>query len=81
METEKSLMPRIYDSASDPIDFCKRCYPTEQVAFAVYGDEKKTGEGPDGRGNCFGYDAEHPPYEDEEYDCTDCGKRLKERDN
>lgn len=75
-------MPRIYDSASDPIDFCKRCYPkTEEEAEKEYGDVTKTGEGPDDRGNCFGYDAEHPPYEDEEYDCTICHKRLKERDN
>jgi hypothetical protein len=74
-------MPRIYDSANDPLDFCRQCYPAEAVAEKKYGDVKKTGEGPDGRGNCFGYDAEHPPYEDEEYDCTKCGCRLGENDN
>ena len=74
-------MPRIYDSASDPLDFCKRCFPTEAVAEKLYGDVTKTGEGPDGRGNCFGWEAEHPDYEFEEYDCTTCQKRLKARDN
>jgi hypothetical protein len=72
-------MPRIYTSASDPLDFCTRCFPkTEEAAFAKYGN---VGDGPDGRGNCFGYDDGHPPYEFEEYDCETCGRRLKEKDN
>ena len=74
-------MPRIYDSASDAQDFCQRCYPKEPVATRLYGDIAKTGEGPDGRGNCFGYDAEHPPYEDEDYRCETCNKPLTAKDN
>jgi hypothetical protein len=72
-------MPRIYDSRSDPLDFCVKCFPkSEDAAMTLYGNRR---DGPDGRGNCFGYDAEHPPYEDEDYDCYSCGKRLRERDN
>lgn len=72
-------MPRIYTSRSDPLDFCKRCYPkTEAAARRLYSD---VGDGPDGRGNCFGYDAEHPAYEDEDYCCETCSKQLDEGDN
>ena len=74
-------MPRIYDSANDPLDFCVRCYPTEGMAATKYGNVALTGEGPDGRGNCFGYDAEHPDYEYEDYKCTSCHRRLKGKDN
>ena len=74
-------MPRIYDSASDPLDFCKRCFPTERVAEWKYGNVKVTGEGPDGRGNCFGYDCEHPDYGRDEYRCYRCKRELTEYDN
>lgn len=74
-------MPRIYDSGNDPLDFCVTCFPTEQVAEKKYGDVKTTGEGPDGRGNCFGYDAEHPPYEGTDYRCVICNEELTEADN
>lgn len=39
---------RIYTSCSDPIDFCKHCFPDADEAEERYGD---VGEGPDGRGN------------------------------
>lgn len=71
-------MARVYDSQSNPIDFCWRCMPTETEAQEEYGD---LGDGPDGRGNCFGYAAEHPDYDGEDYDCHDCGKRLTAEDN
>jgi hypothetical protein len=74
-------MPRIYSSCSDPIDFCKHCFPDEKTAEALYGNVAITGEGPDDRGNCFGYEADHPPYEDTDYDCELCRKPLKEKDN
>jgi hypothetical protein len=75
-------MPRIYDSASNPLDFCSNHMPLEQVAEQRYGNVAKTGQGPDGRGNCFGYDAEHPPYEDGViYKCKSCRKQLTEEDN
>lgn len=75
-------MPRIYDSGNDPLDFCQICYPeTEEIAESLFGDVTKTGEGPDGRGNCFGYDAEHPPYEETNYTCNVCHARLTWNDN
>ena len=74
-------MPRIYTSANDARDYCERCYPTEKGAEQRYGNVAKTGEGPDGRGNCFSYDAEHPDYEREDYTCIVCKKKLGEQDN
>lgn len=74
-------MPRIYDSASNPLDFCSSHMPLEQIAERRYGNVAKTGNGPDGRGNCFGYDAEHPDYDGEDYKCTSCKKRLTSDDN
>lgn len=71
-------MPRIYSSASDPIDFCKRCFPSEERAKQRFGN---VGDGPDGRGNCFGYDDDHPPYAGEDYRCHTCRKRLTGRDD
>ncbi len=74
-------MPRIYNSASEPIDFCKRCMPKEHEALKRYGNEARTGSGPDERGNCFGYDAEHPEYSDTDYRCHTCHKHLTDADN
>jgi hypothetical protein len=39
------------------------------------------GDGPDDRGNCFSYDEEHPPYEETDYTCADCGEILTADDN
>lgn len=71
-------MPRIYTSTSDPVDFCAECFPTEGEARALYGEQ---GDGPDGRGDCFEYDGDHPPYEDEDYHCNTCKARLGRDDN
>lgn len=71
-------MPRIYTSASDPVDFCRRCFPSEAGARRTYG---AVGDGPDGRGNCFSYDDEHPDYEGEGYRCRNCRKTLGDADN
>ncbi len=72
-------MPRVYDSTSGPIDFCKRHFPTERQAELEFGD---VGDGPDGRGNCFGYDCDHPDYEDDPdmYKCYVCERVLTARD-
>jgi len=68
-------MPRIYSTASNPYDFCKaHMPPTEEAARAM--PLLNDGDGPDGRGDCFGYDAEHPEYDGEAYTCTTCGKPL-----
>ena len=74
-------MPRIYDSASNPLDFCKRCFPKSEKTALKYADEKKYGPGPDDRGNCFGYDAEHPDYDDTDYRCETCNRQLSSKDN
>jgi len=74
-------MPRIYDSTSGPIDYCITHFPkTEDIAFRLHGHK---GDGPDGRGNCFAYDAEHPDYEDDPsmYKCHACRKVLKDKDS
>jgi len=72
-------MPRIYTSTSDPIDFCRLHFPlTEAIAEQLYGS---LGDGPDGRGNCFGYDTDHPAYEGEGYHCTVCHRLLTENDD
>jgi hypothetical protein len=65
---------RIYTSANDPLDFCKRCFPSEATAERRYNN---LGDGPDGRGNCFSYDAEHPSYDDfGDYKCATCRRTL-----
>ena len=71
-------MPRVYASNNDPIDFCAGCFPTEAVAIHVFGNH---GDGPDGRGNCFEYDASHPGYDGEDYKCANCNKPLTEADD
>jgi hypothetical protein len=73
-------MPRIYDSASNPVDFCKKHFPkTEGHAELILGNK---GEGPDGRGNCFAYDAEHPSYDDfGDYQCAVCHRTLSASDD
>ncbi len=71
-------MPRIYNGFNEPLDFCRKCYPTtEERARVKYGD----GTGPDNRGNCFGYDAEHPDYDGENYKCELCKEPLTGRDD
>jgi len=70
---------RIYTSDNDPLDFCQDCYPeSEESAFDEFGN---LGDGPDGRGNCFGYDCEHPSYDCDEYHCHKCGRLLEICDN
>jgi hypothetical protein len=72
-------MPRIYDSANNPLDFCTGCFPKDEAtAEDKYGD---VGEGPDGRTNCFSYDSEHPDYDGTDYRCKKCRKPLTSRDN
>lgn len=68
---------RIYTSESDPLDFCIHCQPSEAAAEELYGD---LGDGPDGRGNCYAYDAEHPDYEDGGIYCENCGIELDWQD-
>jgi hypothetical protein len=71
---------RVRTSTSDPLDFCLRCAPSPTTAVKRYGH---LGDGPDGRGNCFTYDDDHPTYGvgDDEYRCKRCDKRLTDRDD
>lgn len=71
-------MPRIFTSASDPIDFCSKCFPDNVKALTLFGN---LGDGPDNRGDCFGYDEEHPPYDETDYKCHKCKKKLTDKDN
>ncbi len=66
-------MPRIYTSTNDPLDFCRKCFPEEKTAIKYYG---ALGDGPDGRGSCFDYDACHPEYYYSGYKCIVCNKEL-----
>lgn len=74
-------MPRIYNSASDPLDFCNECFPDQDDAEELYGNEDITGEGPDNRGNCYGYAEDHPDYDDTDYKCETCNCELHSIDN
>jgi hypothetical protein len=74
-------VPRIYDSGNDPLDFCLRHFPNDEIAERRYANVSKTGSGPDGRGNCYARDAEHPDYDGEEYRCHTCKKPLTSSDN
>lgn len=72
-------MPRIYTSANDPLDFCRKHFPkTEEAAKEEFGN---VGDGPDDRGSCFDYDASHPDYEGNDYHCHECGKELTAHDD
>ena len=74
-------MPRIYASDNEPLDFCRVHFPKSyEAAERKYGLAAWGREGPDGRGDCFTYDAEHPPYQDEDYKCETCGCTLTARD-
>jgi hypothetical protein len=72
---------RLYTSQSEPLDFCRKCFPSEEEAKRLYAN---IGEGPDGRGNCFCYDDDHPDYSENRdmgYTCWFCKKKLGKRDN
>ncbi len=71
-------MPRIYDSLGNPHDFCTDDFPTEDDAFQMFGE---MGDGPDGRGNCYGYDEAHPDYECDDYYCERCRCELQWSDD
>jgi len=69
---------RIYTSCNDALDFCSICFPSESDAELDY---YNLGDDPDSRGNRFGYNTEHPAYQDEDYHCETCGKLLGAEDD
>jgi hypothetical protein len=72
-------MPRIYDSYSDPWDYCRNCFPDEETAALKH--DTGNDDGPDDRGNCYAYDADHPCYDDTDYTCDLCSSPLNQDDN
>lgn len=70
-------MPRLFTSKNEPMDFCRHCWPDLATAERHFATGE---EGPDGRGDCFDYDTEHPPYDDEIYTCCACECDLNEDD-
>lgn len=72
-------MPRVCDSGNEPHDFCRHCMPNESKAAEEF-DNPNT-QGPDGRGNCYEYEPEHPPYRYCDYNCERCGRKLNSKDD
>lgn len=74
-------MPRICKSDNEPVDVCLSCWYNGDGCYArakeLFGN---IGDGPDGRGNCFERDVEHPPYDSADYRCVFCGKKLTIQD-
>jgi len=75
-------MPRIYSGISDPIDFCRDCFPSYEEAVEQY-DHKVCDcsdiedETPHSH---FDYDCAHPPYSETDYECEECGELLTDDD-
>lgn len=68
---------RIYTSSNAPRDYCRDCVPDDDAETRA---RHTDGEGPDGRDDCYAYDAEHPPYHEELIHCATCGDELTEED-
>lgn len=63
-------MPRIYDEDNNALDFCRWCFPDKDEAFDRYGEAGKNSHNED-----------HPDYDDTDYRCEDCKKKLTSHDN
>ena len=74
-------MPRIYDSASGPVDYCRRCFPKTVEAAEAKHKFPVLPTDNDGRGCCFSYDDSHPGYDGEDYTCEKCGRLLTGEDD
>ena len=73
-------MPRVYDSANEPIDYCRYCFHwIERVAEELH-KFPVLSTANDGRGCCFSVGCEHPPYDEWDYKCAKCGDTLGESD-
>jgi hypothetical protein len=67
-------MPRIRDGYNNSYDFCLVCFPCEEEAKYVFG------KGYMNR-SYFEYDIQHPDYNDQEYTCFCCNRKLSNADN
>jgi hypothetical protein len=72
-------MPRVFDSANEPFDYCRYCSPSERVAEELH-KFPVLPTANDGRGCCFSVGCEHPPYDEWDYKCAKCGDTLGESD-
>lgn len=63
-------MPRLFDEDENALDFCLKCFPSEQEAERIYGEAGKNS-----------YEEVHPDYDDTEYRCEKCNKPLTDKDN
>uniref|UniRef100_A0A6M3M886 Uncharacterized protein n=1 Tax=viral metagenome TaxID=1070528 RepID=A0A6M3M886_9ZZZZ len=61
-------MPRIYDEYREPFDLCQQCYQNalDEVHF---------------KDELCDFDAEHPSYDDADYECDYCHKPLTSKDD
>ena len=73
-------MPRVYDSDSSPINYCRDCFPDEAEAEALHKFPVRPTDN-DGRGCCFDWGSDHPPYDGEDYRCHKCRKLLTGKDD
>ena len=85
-------MPRIYDKENNPLDYCRDCFPGEDVFLNEQGcwDNKNDMEkcrfcnlayGESDRCCHYGYNCDHPSYEDTEYECAECDCELTSEDD
>lgn len=70
------------DEGSSTYDVCTRCHARLEADPFRFDDKlqpygPKEPDGDEG----WGGDVSHPPYDDEEYDCAVCGKRLTGKDD
>ena len=85
-------MPRIYDKNNNPLDYCLDCFPDEEQFRTDEGcrDDKRDvgkcrfcnlGHSSTEKSCHYSYNADHPPYEDTNYDCMECDCELTSEDN
>jgi len=68
-------MARIFNSEGNPIDYCNQCHPNDEEAKAEHAHGRMHPDTGENEFDCQSTSA-HPWYEDEEYNCHECGKSL-----
>ena len=79
---------RVYNEENEPFDFCRKCAPdwAEHIEHAIAELNSRTRSIPWAEklefGNEDDYDVncDHPDYEDSDYGCDSCGKKLTDKD-
>jgi DNA-directed RNA polymerase subunit RPC12/RpoP len=70
-----------YGSGSSTYDVCMRCYKHLKSDPHFYDEELKPYNGDPLGIDGWGGDVVHPPYEDDDYICAVCKRKLKESDD